>query len=308
MDVHNLIIVGGGIAGWTAAIYSARGNLHPLVFSGMAEGGQLMLTNEVENFPGFPEGILGPELVMRAKQQAERFGAKVVVKQVDKVEKGEGVFLLRSGEEAFAAKAVIIATGASARWLGVPGEEEYKGSGVTVCATCDGAFFKDKDVFVVGGGDSACEEAHFLTKFARTVTIVHRRDALRASKIMQKRVLSHPKISVMWNSVIVEVLGDGKKVTGAKIQDTKTGEVREHKIDGIFLAIGHVPNTKLVEGLCDLDEHGFLQTDRFSHTSVPGIFGAGDVQDPRFKQAITAAGSGCMAAMEAEKFLESLND
>jgi thioredoxin reductase (NADPH) len=302
--MEDIIILGTGIAGLTAAIYAARADLKPLCISGEQEGGQLMLTTDVENFPGFPDGVKGPELVDKCRKQAEKFGARFKMDIVNKVEKvSEGFKLdLMSGEN-LECKSLVVATGASARWLGLESEEKYKGRGVTTCATCDGAFFKDKEVIVIGGGDSAMEEALFLTKFCTKVTIVHRRDELRASKIMQEKAKQNPKIEFIWSSGISEVLGDGKTVTGVKLKDTKTGEERDFSCDGVFLAIGHIPNTKFLEGFLELDDHGYLVANKEMKTSVSGVFAAGDVQDVRFRQAITAAGSGCMAAMESEKYL-----
>ncbi len=302
--MEKLIILGTGIAGATAAIYAARANLSPLLISGEQDGGQLMLTTDVENFPGFPDGVQGPQLVEMAKKQAEKFGARFKMDIAIKIEQVEGGFAvnLMSGEK-LETKALIVATGASARWLGIPSEEKYKGRGVTVCAVCDGAFFKDKEVVVVGGGDSAMEEALFLTKFVTKVTIIHRRDQFRASKIMQDKAHKNEKINFIFDSVVEEVLGDEKKVTGVKLKNVKTDEMTDFKTDGVFLAIGHVPNTKFLAGFLELDEKGYLKADKQMHTNVERIFAAGDVQDIRFRQAITAAGSGCMAAMEAEKYL-----
>ncbi len=302
--MEDVIILGTGIAGCTAAIYAARANLKPLLISGMEDGGQLMLTTDVENFPGFPEGVQGPELVERCKKQAERFGARFKTDIVTTVASVEGGFELSlMSEEKVQCKTLIVATGASARWLGFESEKKYKGRGVTTCATCDGAFFKDKEVIVVGGGDSAMEEALFLTKFATKVTVIHRREELRASKVMQDKAKKHEKISFIWNSEVKEILGDEKRVTGVKLLNNKTQEESEFTCDGVFLAIGHIPNTKFLTGFLDLDDHGYLVASKEMHTSVEGIFAAGDVQDTRFRQAITAAGSGCMAAMEAEKYL-----
>ncbi len=302
--MENIVILGTGIAGLTAAIYTARANLSPLLISGPEDGGQLTLTTEVENFPGFEQGIQGPELITICKKQAERFGAKFkidIVTGLNQIKHGFELTLM--SEEKIQTKAVIIATGASARWLGIPSEEKYKGRGVTTCATCDGAFFKDKEVIVIGGGDSAMEESIFLTKFASKVTIIHRKDSFRASKIMQERALKNEKIDVIWNSVVEEIFGDGKKVQGVKLKNMNTNQVTNFKCDGVFLAIGHVPNTSFLKGKIEMDENGYLKADPYSRTNIPGVFAAGDVQDKRFRQAITAAGSGCMAAMEAEKYL-----
>ncbi len=301
--MEEVVILGTGIAGCTAAIYSARAALKPLVVSGEQDGGQLTLTTDVENFPGFPEGIQGPELVERAKKQAEKFGARFETDICESLSKVEGGFELSfmTGKKV-QAKSVIIATGASARWLGLESEKKFQGRGVTTCATCDGAFFKDKEVIVIGGGDSAMEEALFLTKFCTKVTVIHRRDTLRASKIMQEKAKKNPKISFIWDSGIEEVLGD-KFMTGVKLKNLKTGVVSDFKADGMFLAIGHIPNTKFIKGVLDLDSKGYLVANKEMHTSIPGVFAAGDVQDLRFRQAITAAGSGCMAGMEAEKYL-----
>ncbi len=305
--MEKVLILGTGIAGCTAAIYTARANLHPLVISGPEDGGQLTLTTDVENFPGFPEGVQGPELVERCKKQAERFGARFkvdIASEFKKIKNGFELSLM-SGEKV-QTKTLIVSTGASARWLGIPSEEKYKGRGVTTCATCDGAFYKGKEVVVIGGGDSAMEESQFLTKFATKVVVIHRKDSFKASKIMQDRFFKNTKCKVVWDSEVAEVLGDGKKVTGVKIRNVKTGKISELKTDGVFLAIGHVPNTALFQGKLDLDEKGYIRTDRFMKTSIAGVFAAGDVQDVRYRQAITAAGSGCQAAMEAEKYLAEL--
>ena len=302
--METLIILGTGIAGLTAAIYAARANLSPLLISGPEDGGQLTLTTEVENFPGFEQGIQGPELINICKKQAARFGARFkvdIVTEFNQIKKGFELTLI-SGEKV-QRKALIIATGASARWLGIPSEEKYKGRGVTTCAVCDAAFFKEKEVIVIGGGDSAMEESLFLTKFASKVIIIHRKDSFRASKIMQERALKHEKIKVIWDTVVEEITSDGKKVQGVKLKNLKTHKITDFKCDGVFLAIGHVPNTSFLKGKSDMDENGYLKTDPYSHTNISGVFAAGDVQDKRFRQAITAAGSGCMAAMEAEKWL-----
>src|SRR3989344_1401451 len=302
--MENLIILGTGIAGCTAAVYAARANLKPLLISGPEDGGQLTLTTDVENFPGFPEGVQGPRLVELCKQQAERFGARFMVDIVEHCVKRDDLFELKLvGGELLQSKSLIVATGASARWLGIPSEEKYKGRGVTTCATCDGAFFKGKEVVVIGGGDSAMEESNFLTKFATKVTVIHRKDSFRASKIMQDRFFKNPKCKVIWDSEVVEILGDGKKVTGVKLKNLKTGKASEFKTDGVFLAIGHIPNTSIFKEILDMNEQGYLTTDRFMKTNISGVFAAGDVQDARYRQAITAAGTGCQAAMEAEKYL-----
>ena len=307
--MEQVVILGTGIAGCTAAIYAARANLHPLLISGPEDGGQLTLTTDVENFPGFPAGIQGPELVALSKQQAERFGARFKVDIVTGFkQQGKGFTLTLMSGESVEAKTVIIATGASARWLGIPSEEKYKGRGVTTCATCDGAFFKGKEVIVIGGGDSAMEEATFLTKFATNVTIVHRKDTLRASKIMQERAEKNPKIHFKWNVEVQEILGDGKKVTGVRLRNVNTGISEAFSCDGVFLAIGHIPNTEVFKKQIDMDEQGYIKTMLWMHTNIAGVFAAGDVQDKRFRQAITAAGSGCMAAMEAEKYLAEHED
>jgi len=305
MKMENVVILGSGIAGCTAAIYTSRAELKPLVLSGPEEGGQLTYTTEVENFPGFPKGITGPQLVENCKKQAERFGARFEYGIVAGFMKIKNEFELDLGDKKIQAKTVIVATGASARWLGISSEEKYKSRGVSVCAVCDGAFYKGKEVIVVGGGDSAMEEALFMTRFASKVTIVHRGSEFRASKIMQEKVENNSKIKVIWNSEIAEFVGDGKKLNGVKLKNNKTGKVIEFKCDGVFLAIGHFPNTQPFEGKLEM-EKGYIKTDKFMKTNVPGIFAAGDVQDFRFRQAVTAAGSGCMAAMEVEKYLADL--
>jgi len=303
--MEKMIIVGGGVAGWTAAIYAARANLEPLVITGNEEGGQLMLTTEIENFPGFLG--TGPELMANLKKQAQKFGAKVIQKNVSEFERKGKVYELAAGKEKYASPTVIIATGASARWLGLAGEEKFQGRGLHTCATCDGFFYKEKEIFVVGGGDSAMEEANFLTKFAKKVTIVHRREKFRASKIMLERAKKNSKIEFMTNSEIIELGGDAP-LTKVRIKNNKTGEEKNYKIDGVFLAIGHIPNTKIFEGKVDLNKNGFVKTDRNRKTNLPGVFAAGDVQDPIYKQAITAAGTGCEAMLEAEKYYEEVKD
>jgi thioredoxin reductase (NADPH) len=303
-DLHELVIVGSGPAGLTAAVYAGRANLRPIVVEGIGAGGQLMLTTDVENYPGFPDGILGPELMMKFREQAERFGSEFVTADADRVELTDGgPFGVWVGQRELRAKSMIITTGASARMLGLPSEQQLLGHGVSTCATCDGFFFREKPIAVVGGGDSAIEEAIFLTKFATTVTLVHRRDELRASKIMQDRAFANPKIEFKWNSEVSAVIGDGA-VEAVQLRDTVTGIESELAVQGLFVAIGHDPNTSLFKGQLDLDDNGYVVTAADStRTSVAGVFAAGDVQDHVYRQAITAAGSGCMAAIEAERWL-----
>lgn len=305
MEGHNLIIIGAGVSGWTAAIYAGRANLKPIVFTGPEEGGQLTLTTLVENFPGFPEGIMGPQLIQNMKKQAEKFGTTIIQKVVTGFEKFENGYKVIAGKDEYFAKSIIISTGASARWLGLPREKEFQGRGLHTCATCDGFFYKDKEIFVVGGGDSAIEEATFLTKFAKKVTIIHRRDELRASKIMQEKAKANPKVDFMWNSEIIELIGE-PPLKFVKIKNTKTNEITEHKVDGVFLAIGHIPNVEIFNNKIELDEFGFIKTNKRYHTNLPGVFASGDVQDHIYKQAITASGTGASAAIEAEKYLEQL--
>ena len=307
---RKVIIIGSGPAGLTAALYSARANLSPLILEGMQPGGQLTITTEVENFPGFPEGIMGPELMDTIRKQALRFGAESEYETVTKVDFSKRPFKLWADEKEYTADTVIVATGASAKLLNIPSEAEYMGYGVSACATCDGFFFKNQEVFVVGGGDTAMEEANFLTKFASKVTLLHRRDEFRASKIMQERVMKNPKVSVVLNSIVDEVLGEvknGRKtMTGLKIKNVKTGEITTVKGDGLFMAIGHQPNTSLFKGILDLDQKDYLTVKAGStKTNFPGVFAAGDVADSYYRQAVSAAGSGCMAAIDAERFLEA---
>ncbi len=301
---ERVIIVGSGPAGLTAAIYAARAGLEPLMIEGMEAGGQLMLTTDVENFPGFPDGIMGPEMMGLFRKQAERFGTRIVRSDVSKVDLSERPFKVWVGDELHEAEAVIVSTGASARWLGVPGEENLRGHGVSACATCDGFFFRDREIVVVGGGDSALEEALFLTRFASKVTLIHRRDEFRASKIMAERALAHDKIEVRWNSVVAEVLGDDA-VTGVLLRNVETDETEELAAEGVFIAIGHTPNTAIFDGQLALNDKGYLETYENTSTSITGVFGAGDVVDFTYRQAITAAGMGCQAALDAERWLES---
>jgi thioredoxin reductase (NADPH) len=303
MSSRNIIIIGSGPAGYTAAIYTARANLKPLVFAGTQSGGQLMITTDVENYPGFPQGIQGPDLMDKFRKQAERFGAEILdfnVTRVDFSKRPFKVFYDEGGEEA---EAVIICTGASAKWLGLPSEERLRGRGVSACATCDGFFFRGKDVAVVGGGDTAMEESAFLTRFANRVTVIHRRNKLRASKILQDRAFANPKIGFKWNSVVVDILGNDQ-VEGVKVRDINTEKISDLSVQGVFVAIGHIPNTEIFKGQIEMDELGYIIPKQNTQTNVKGVFVAGDVHDSRYRQAVTAAGWGCQAAIDAEKFLE----
>ncbi len=305
--MRNVIIIGSGPAGLTAALYAARANLEPLLIEGLESGGQLMLTTMVENFPGYRDGIMGPDLMTEMRAQAERFGTEIINGDVTAVELGSQPFIVRLGDAVQETKALIIATGASARLLGLGSERTLMGHGVSTCATCDGYFFRDKPIAVVGGGDSAMEEAIFLTKFASQVTVLHRRDQLRASKIMQDKAFANPKITFAWNTDLAEVKDvDQGVVTGVVLRNNKTGETKELAVEGVFVAIGHTPNTSLFTGQLELDDNGYIVAADGARTSVPGVFACGDVQDHVYRQAITAAGSGCMAAIDAERYLEGL--
>ena len=301
----DLAIIGSGPAGYTAGIYASRASLKPVLFEGLESGGQLMLTTDVENYPGFDSGIMGPDLMQIFKKQAERFGTEIKTETINSIKKIDGGFSLKSAKDSYEFKSVIISSGASAKWLDIKGEKELQGHGVSACATCDGFFFKEKEVIVVGGGDSAMEEALFLTKFAKKVYIVHRRDSFRASKIMQDRVLDNEKIEVMWNKEVTEIHGS-ESVESVSLADTKDGSSSEVNIDGVFMAIGHTPNVDFLDGLVELDEKGYVKTGFTTETStsVPGVFAAGDVADSIYRQAVTAAGTGCQAAIDAERWLD----
>jgi thioredoxin reductase (NADPH) len=305
--VRDLIIIGSGPAGYTAAIYAARANLNPLLFQGMQPGGQLTITTDVENYPGYPGGVLGPKMMEDFQKQAERFGTEIRFEEVVEVDFRKRPFSLRTDFDSFQARTVILATGASAKLIGLASETELMGHGVSACATCDGAFFKQKNVMVVGGGDTAMEEANYLTRFADKVTVVHRREEFRASKIMLERARNNPKIDWALNRAVVEVLSlpDKKKVRAARLQDTRNGEVTEVPIDGVFVAIGHQPNSRLFQGQIDMDETGYVKVTKGTYTSIEGVFACGDLMDKVYRQAVTAAGTGCMAAIDAERWLES---
>lgn len=304
-DIRNVIIIGSGPAGLTAAIYAARADLKPLVIEGSQPGGQLTITTDVDNYPGFPEGVNGPQLVIDMHKQAERFNTEFITGDVTSVDLSKRPFVVNAGDVSYRGETLIIATGASAKWLGIEAEKKLMGSGVSGCATCDGFFFKGKEVVVVGGGDTAVEEAAFLTRFATKVSVIHRRDQLRASKIMQEKAVKNNKLSFVWDSVVEDILGvEAGHVTGVRIRNVKSGAVKDIPCAGVFVAIGHTPNTKIFEGKLQLDEKGYIVLKDRTSTSVEGVFAAGDVADPYYRQAITAAGMGCMAAIDVERFLE----
>ncbi len=306
-NIYDVIIIGSGPSGYTAAIYAARANLSVLMLQGYQVGGQLMLTSDVENYPGFEEGILGPSMMEKFEAQARRFGTEMIPEDVISVDFSHRPFTLTTDSAEYQARAIIISTGASAKWLGLPSEQRLQGRGVSACATCDGFFFKNKDVAVIGGGDTAMEEAIFLTRYTNHVTVIHRRDALRASKIMQDRAFKNPKISFIWDTEILEVLGEDE-VTGLRLRNVKTGEESILAVQGFFLAIGHRPNTGLFKGVLDMDKVGYIVPVEHTMTNIPGVFAAGDVTDHRYRQAVTAAGDGCRAAIDAERWLESLGE
>lgn len=304
--IENVIIVGSGPAGLTAAVYTARARLEPLMIEGEEAGGQLMLTTDVENYPGFDHGVTGPNLIAVMRKQAERFGTRFLTRNVTNIDLSKKPFEVTVGKETFYSKTIIVSTGASAKYLGLPSEKKYMNRGVSACATCDGAFFKEVHVGVVGGGDTAMEEANFLTRFASKVFLIHRRDQFRASKIMVERTLKNPKVEVIYDTEVTEVLGDEKGVNGLALKNLKTGKIETKPVHGLFLAIGHKPNTDVFKGQLDMNETGYLLTKPGStYTNIPGVFAAGDVQDPTYRQAITAAGTGCMAAIDAERWLEA---
>ncbi|HLX58240.1 MAG TPA: thioredoxin-disulfide reductase [Ktedonobacteraceae bacterium] len=305
--IYDVIIIGSGPSGYTAAIYAGRANLSVLMFQGYQTGGQLMLTSDVENYPGYEEGILGPEMMEKFEAQARRFGSEMLAEDVTAVDFSKRPFTITTDSGKYQARAVVISTGASAQWLGLPSEQRLQGRGVSACATCDGFFFKGKDIAVVGGGDTAMEEATFLTRYASHVTVIHRRDTLRASKIMQDRAFKNPKISFIWDTEVTEVLGENA-VTGLRLRNLKTGEESVLPVQGFFLAIGHKPNTDLFKGLIDMDKTGYIVPAEHTMTNIPGVFAAGDVTDHRYRQAVTAAGDGCRAAIDAERWLESLGE
>lgn len=307
--IENMIIIGSGPAGLTAAVYAARANLKPLMIEGEEAGGQLMITTEVENFPGFEHGITGPDLISVMRKQAERFGTRFITRNVTKVDFSARPFKVFIGDKLHLARTVIVSTGASAKLLGLPSEKQYMSRGVSACATCDGAFFKNLEVGVIGGGDTAMEEANFLTRFASKVYVIHRSESFRASKIMLDRAKANSKIEFIMNTSIEEVLGDGKSMTGVRLKSTTTGAVSEKKLDGLFIAIGHQPNTKLFKDILDMNEVGYLVTKSGStYTNIPGVFACGDVQDAIYRQAITAAGTGCMASLDAERWMDANGD
>jgi thioredoxin reductase (NADPH) len=307
MTIEDVIIIGSGPAGLTAALYTARADLKPLVFTGNEIGGQVSITNEVENYPGFPEGLTGPELVEKFQKQAERFGARVEYAEVTEVDFDNHPFRVRSYDNEYQAKSIIIATGASPRKLGVPGEVELTGRGVSYCATCDGFFFQGREIVVVGGGDSALEEGVFLTRFASRVRVIHRRNQLRAGNTLQRRARRNEKIEFVWNTIVTEINGNGA-VDSVQVKDVNTGEVSTLEAEGVFIYIGHYPNSQLFRGKLDMDEEGYLITDRRTHTSVPGVFAAGEIADPVFRQVVTSAGEGCKAAIQVERYLAELED